>query len=207
VGSRDFITVNLPLFKEAGAELPTEAKGLDLKKMGLDPSQLILPADGAKLGRAYRVMLQRLLDAVPNITLERSALGGFSNGAHATAALLGCGDDFILAHFRAYVLAEGGMSLGLDTKVLEEPALKDSRILMLTGEAQADPKMQLARQLFAEPLLEALGRECAARRIDFRRVVMKGYGHQFPREYFPLVDCWLRGKDLPEVAPKPSPAK
>ena len=43
-----------------------------------------------------------LLDAVPNITPERSTLGGFSNGANTTGVLLAGQDDFILRHFRAF---------------------------------------------------------------------------------------------------------
>ena len=85
VGSNDFICANLPLFKRA----------FDKKDGGL-----VTGDDFETVSRAYRVMLQKLLDTVPNVTPERSAFGGFSNGAHTTALLLSGQDDFILRHFR-----------------------------------------------------------------------------------------------------------
>jgi predicted esterase len=49
---------------------------------------LVTIDDFETVSRAYRVMLQELFDTVPYIAPERSALGGFSNGAHTTALLL-----------------------------------------------------------------------------------------------------------------------
>src|SRR3974390_729208 len=66
IGSNDFICANLPLFKRA----------FDKADGGL-----VTVDDFETVSRAYRVMLQKLFDTIPNITPERSALGGFSNGA------------------------------------------------------------------------------------------------------------------------------
>jgi hypothetical protein len=71
VGSNDFICVNLPLFKRA----------FDKKDGGL-----ITIDDFETLSGAYRAMLEKLTKTIPNITRHRSAIGGFSNGAHG----LGC---------------------------------------------------------------------------------------------------------------------
>ncbi len=68
VGPRDFIAVNLPLFKEP----TTEKKSISVAGMSFDVSQIITGDDSEILGRCYRVMLQRLLDAVPNITRKRT---------------------------------------------------------------------------------------------------------------------------------------
>ncbi len=74
IGSNDFICASLPLFKRA----------FD-KRDGV----LVTIDDFETASRAYRAMFQKLFDTVPNITPEKSALGGFSNGAHMTALLLG----------------------------------------------------------------------------------------------------------------------
>ena len=90
---RDFICVSLPLFKRA----------YDKKDGGR-----VSMEDFETVSRAYRTMLQKLYDAVPNTTPERSALGGFSNGAHTVAVLLAGQDEFILSHFRAFYFVDGG---------------------------------------------------------------------------------------------------
>src|SRR6185436_2661225 len=80
-GKQDFISVALPLFKRTydGSE-----------------GALVSMDDLDAISQAYRVMLQKLLDAVPNVTPERSAFGVFSNGAHTTAVLLAGQYEFIL---------------------------------------------------------------------------------------------------------------
>ncbi len=96
VGARDFVAMQVPLFKKSqpvGATRPVTAEDFPI------------------LSTAYRAMLARLLVEVPNVDLERSVIGGHSNGAHTLAVLLAGKDEFITHHFRAFWLHEGGLSL------------------------------------------------------------------------------------------------
>jgi hypothetical protein len=199
VGAHDFIAVSIPLFKDRSASALPKIQGVDLGTLGVPLGQIVLPSDAAKLGGAYRVMLTKLFDTVPNIDIEHSAFGGLSNGAHATAALLAAKDETLLGHFRAFYLVEGGVLLGLDPAVLEDPALKRCRFIALFGDHDSDPKLQAARALVAEPLLAAIAKKAAEQHIDFTRVTMTGHGHSFPPEYRKLLGCWVRGEALPEV--------
>jgi hypothetical protein len=195
VGPRDFIVVSVPLFRDAsGAKAPPLP--------GVNTDALVNINDAPVLGASYRVMLQKLLDAVPNISTERSTLGGFSNGAHATGALLAAKDPFILDHFTAFCFFEGGMALAMNPSALQEPALKHCRFIALFGDHDKDPKLQTMRKLVAEPLVDSLAREASLLQLDFTRIVMKGYGHETPPEYQKLLGSWIRGEKLPEIPAK-----
>lgn len=199
VGPRDFIAVNMPLFKDHSASNPPLLQGIDLRAVGVSTSRLIFPSDAAKLSQAYRVMLQKLFDTVPNIAVERSTFGGFSNGAHATAALLAVKDEMLLRHFRAFYLVEGGLALLANPTALEEPVLRQCRFIMLFGDHDSDAMLQAARTLIAEPLLGALAQKAATQRIELTRITMRGIGHAFPAEYKKLLGCWVREEELPEI--------
>jgi predicted esterase len=176
---RDFICVALPLFKRT------------FKK---DDSALVTMEDYETASHAYRLMLLRLFDVVPNTIPERSALGGFSNGGHTVAVLLAGHDAFILQHFQAFYFIEGGFG-PLAAHVLQEPAMKRCRFLLLRGDradAKPEPKMHLARAL------EYLAEE---HHVDFTSIVMRGYGHELPKEYLSVLGQWIRGEELSE-APK-----
>lgn len=82
------ISVSLPLFQRV-FDPKEQAAGM-----------AISVDDFETLRCAYRVMLSRLMQTVPGIVPERSALGGFSNGGHATALLLAGKDEFTLENFR-----------------------------------------------------------------------------------------------------------
>ena|ERR1051325_7760308 len=114
VGTRHFVCVNLPQFKRSYST--NEAfRGV-----------VISMEDFATVSGAYRTMLQKLLDIVPNITPQRSTLGGFSNGANTTAVLLAGQDEFILRHFDSFFLIEGGFG-PLNANILQKPAMKRCR--------------------------------------------------------------------------------
>jgi predicted esterase len=193
IGPRDFIAVNLPLFKEANAKPPTVA-GLPINL-----GDLVNSNDAAVLGSSYRVMLEKLAQTIPNIAVEHSTLGGFSNGAHATSVLIAAKDEFILSHFSAFVLLEGGIGLVLKPDALQEAALKGHRILMLFGDQDKDPTQQAQRTLFVGPLTGALERQAKTAQLDFTHLTMHGHGHEEPPEYLKLIGAWARGEALPEV--------
>jgi predicted esterase len=181
VGARDFICVNLPQFK----------RSLDTNELfrGL----VIAPDDFEMVSRCYRTMLQKLFDAVPNITPKRSILGGFSNGANTTAVLLAGQDEFILRHFDSFFLIEGGFG-PLAANILQKPAMKHCRFLVLRGDAPEDehPGVRESNEYLARAL-ESAAREY---RLDFTSVVMRGAGHALPPKYEDLLGKWARRESL-----------
>ncbi len=178
VGSRDFICVNLPLFKRTNGE------------------GLVAVDDFEAISRAYRPMLQKLFAAVPNITPERSALGGFSNGAHATAVLVAGQDEFILSHFQSFYFADGGFG-PLAANFLSKPGMKRYRFLLLRGDQADDdqPRSKLERE-HNTLLAHALELEATEHGLDFTSIIMGGYGHAFPPKYMAVTGQWIRGEKL-----------
>ncbi len=189
VGSNDFIYVNLPLFKRAYT--------------GTNDSKIVTMEDYGTMSRAYRIMLQKLFDTVPNITPERSAFGGFSNGAHAVGVLLARRDEFTLQHFRSFYLIEGGFGSLAACVAMPDvaSALRHSRILLMYGDRPLpghDPTYST--------MSDYLGRACvlSAKRshFDLVLVAMHGYGHELPPKYDDLLGMWVRGEKLPESEQK-----
>jgi hypothetical protein len=178
---RDFICVSLPLFKHT---YTTNDGGL----ISMD--------DFPMLSRCYRAMLQRLFDEVPNITPERSALGGFSNGAHAVGVLIAGQDEFVLRHFRAFYFAEGGFG-PLAANTLRKTAIKPCRFLLLRGDkADDDSAESKAEREHNTHLAQALELKARQHHLDFTSVVMRGHGHELPSEYITLLGQWVRGENL-----------
>jgi predicted esterase len=177
VGSRDFICVNLPLFK----------------RVYTTNDVLVLLDDFEVVSRAYRVMLQKLLAAVSNVTPERSVFGGFSNGAHTTALLVAGQDEFILHHFQGFYFAEGGAFLAANA--LQKPAIKNFRFLFLHGDypgSVPDSEEYGFRNL-------AIERFAKEQNLDFTTVVMLKTGHDFPPKYMAIAGQWIRGEKLPNA--------
>jgi hypothetical protein len=184
VGSNDFICVNLTLFKRAP----------------LDTNDIVISMrDFETVSRAYRVMLGKLLKTVPNISPERSALGGFSNGAHTTGVLLAGRDKFILQHFRSFYLLEGGFG-PLATNILRLPTMKPYRFLIMRGDQPDDdqPKSKAERE-HNLLLARAVELEGQAQSLDFTSLVMKGFGHELPLKYRAVLGCWVRGEKVLEA--------
>lgn len=178
VGSNDFICVNLPLFKRA----------FDKSDGGL-----VSVDDFDTVRRAHRVMLQKLLDTIPNITPERSTLGGFSNGAHTTALLLAGQDEFTMRHFRAFYFVEGGTPLAAN--VLHRAAMKRYRFLLMRGD-QSEPQTEGKAFTHVTQALEYLAKE---HELDFTFITMRHTGHDLPLKYQLLLGQWVRGEKIPEI--------
>jgi len=193
IGPRDFIAVNLPLFKDAKAKPPV------MPDVPMNLGYMVNSNDSAVLGSSYRVMLEKLVQTIPNIATERSTMGGFSNGAHATSVLTAAKDDFILKHFTSFVLLEGGIGFALNPTVLQDPAMKGHRFILLLGDTQKDPLQQGLRTLFLEPKIQMLEQQAKDAQIDLTSVVMRGHGHEQPAEYLKVIGAWARGEKLPEV--------
>ena len=193
IGARDFIALNLPLFKDARAKPPS------LPGVSLNMGYMINSNDAAVLGSSYRIMLEKLAQTIPNIDAARSTLGGFSNGAHATSVLAAAKDEYILSHFTAFVLLEGGIGFALNPSALQDPALKGHRFIVLFGDTDKDLKQQIQRTLVGAPMILLMEQRAHAAGLDLTHIVMRGRGHEQPAEYLKLIGAWARGEALPEV--------
>ena len=193
IGSRDFIAVNLPLFKDAKAKPPT------LPGVSANIGYMINSDDATVLGSSYRVMLEKLAQTIPNIAVERSTMGGFSNGAHATSVLAAAKDEFILKHFTAFVLLEGGIGFALNPTALQDPAMKGHRFIVLFGDTDKDPKQRVQRKLVGGPMIQLIEQQARTAGLDLMHIVMRGHGHEQPTEYLKMIGAWTRGETLPEA--------
>lgn len=185
IGTNDFICVNLPLFKHA---YPDTNSGL------------VTMDDYDTLSHAYQVMLQKLFDTVPNITPERSAFGGFSNGAHTLGVLLARRDKFILEHFQSFYLVEGGFGSFAASAATSEvlPELKRSRFLLMYGD-HPNPGDDPDGWMMHDYLARACVVNAKQNHYNLTSVVMHGYGHECPPNYTELIGKWVRGETLPEL--------
>lgn len=164
---KDFICVDLPLFKEK----------LDPPAPGNGTSRLIIQgSDGKFMWPFYRTMLAKLEAAVPNIDPAHRVLGGFSNGAHATAALIDGSDGEVARRFSGFFFGEGG------GRLQHYDLLKGKEFLMLYG---SDRSGKRAREIYTAAV--AAGAKGTLRE-------MKNVGHAFPESQYPMVRAWLRGE-------------
>lgn len=188
VGPRDFVAVSMPLFQRT-----------------FDPKQMLggiaLTIDDFEtLRAAYRTMLRRLLGAVPGLVAERSAIGGFSNGAHAAALLVAGGDEFTLEHFRQFYFVDGGAQF-LAPFGFHAPGLSKCRFLVLRADqphwvvpAAGQPSWNAREAL--DQVFDGVDAMARARRLDWTAVVMRGRKHSFDPEYRAVVGQWVRGETM-----------
>ena len=161
---KDFICVDLPLFKnKAAGNTPTT--------MGLND------ADCKFMWSLYRQMLARLAQTVPNIDPAHSVLGGFSNGSYATARLIVQSDGEVLDTFAAYFVVEsGGQLLKPDLLAL----LKARPVLILFGTKSNHPER-----------LQEIAQATTSAGVKAVMHKMKDVGHAFPEGEYPAVRDWL----------------
>ncbi len=119
---RDFICVNVPLFK---ASDPAGRDGIIMNS-----------ADARYMWPFFRTMLAKLESLVPNIDPSHRILGGFSNGAHATQGLIDESDGEITRRFSAFLFVEGG------GRMVHYERLKGLPFLMVSSSAQSRPRAE-----------------------------------------------------------------
>ncbi|HPA20254.1 MAG TPA: hypothetical protein PLU30_21065 [Verrucomicrobiae bacterium] len=195
IGPRDFIAVSMPLFQRVfDSREPLGGVAITVDDFDV-------------LRRAYSTMLGRLIRAVPRIVADRSTLGGFSNGAHATALLVAGRDEFTMEHFRQFYFVDGGAQF-LAPFGLGAPELAKCRLLLL----RADQAHQVSHGRGLPPwnvrpaldkIFDAVDDMARARGLDWTQVVMRGRRHGFEPEYQVIVGQWARGDKMDEVPPKP----
>ncbi len=159
---KDFVCVSMPLFKAS------ESRGF-----------VILSArDGQYMWPFFRAMLEKLGKLVPNIDPAHRILGGFSNGAHATAALIDGSEGEVARRFCAFLFVEGG------GKLQHYGLLKGKPFLMVSSNAKSRPR--------AQEICDTAKAAGAQAIIIFHDVG----SHDFPAGAYPAVQEWLRGPAL-----------
>lgn len=162
--NRDFVCVSVPLFK-------TPDFKADKSKPG--PDFIINGADGRYMWPFFRAMLEKLDQTVPNLDPARQILGGFSNGAHATAALIDQSDGQVARRFHAFLFVEGG------GKLQHYDLLKGKPFLMVSSNSRSRPR--------AQQICDAAKAAGAKAKLVFEDVG----AHDFPRSAYPAVSAWL----------------
>jgi predicted esterase len=167
IGAKDFITVNLSL-----------------------PSASLAPK---AVGDQYQTMLEKLFQAVTNIAPQGGAIGGFKQGADIVATLLADRNEFILQHFNAFFLVEGGAD-GLAASLSStNPFPKPVRVLALRGDANdSSPARQaLDRLATDQTVVESNG-------LTFSSVRLRGYdGRDELPKYLSPIGPWVHGTGQP----------
>jgi len=166
---QDFICVALPLFKIS----------LDPNSPVNKPPVIIVRGADGRYGWPFvRTMLARLEQVVPNIDPDHRILGGFSNGAHATAALIDGSDGEAARMFSAFMFGEGGG--GLEHYEL----LNGKPFLMISSNAKSLPR--------ATEITETAKAAGAQTTLIFEDIGQ----HGFPPAAYPKIREWLRGPAL-----------
>ena len=165
--SRDFICVSVPLFK---------ATDFKVDKPNAAGARFIIDdTDGQYMWPFFKTMLAKVDELVPNIDPAHRILGGFSNGAHAIAALLDESDGEVARRFSAFLIVEGG------GKLQRYDLLKDKLFLMVSSSAKSRPRAQEICDA-----AKAAGARASLVSVDVGK-------HDFPAISYPAVREWLRG--------------
>ena len=158
---KDFVCVSVPLFKVID---PHARSGYVMQ----DP-------DARYMWPFFQTMLSKLKESVPNLDPRHQILGGFSNGAHATAGLIDVSEGEITRQFSAFLFVEGG------GRMKRFDLLKGKPFLMVSSNAKSRPR---AQQICDEA-------KAAGAKATF---ICEDVGkHAFPASAYPAVREWLRG--------------
>jgi hypothetical protein len=164
---RDLICVNMPLFK--AADYVVTAPGVT------GDGFIMRATDARTMWPFFRTMLAKLEETVPNIDPAHRVLGGFSNGAHATAGLIDESEGEVAQRFSAFLFVEGG------GRLQRYDLLKDKPFLMLSSNAKSQPRAQQICDA-----AKAAGAKAT--------LIVEDVGkHDFPVSAYPAVRAWLRG--------------
>jgi predicted peptidase len=166
--NQDYISANFTLFKETFEPMKPDSSNSIWR-------WLVRDWDHEIIWTAYSVMLKELHERIPNIDRNNSVVGGFSNGAHTTVALLN-GKNDIRQYFRRFIIADGGIFLQ-NRKELQGISLI---IFNAENNDNTTPLKYIFRDL----------RICD---IDVSYVLMDNADHSFHPEYYSNLREWLQG--------------
>lgn len=167
---QDYVCVSVPLFKAAGYQVA--------QPNVIGPDFIITEPDGRAMWPHFKVMLAKLDELVPNVSREHRVLGGFSNGAHMTAALLDGSEGEVAEVFSAFLFGEGG------GKLQHYELLKGKLFLMISSNAKSLPR--------ATEITEAAKAAGAETTLIFEDIGK----HGFPESACPRIREWLLGPVL-----------
>jgi hypothetical protein len=162
---KDFVCVSMPLFKVTASKAP-------------GGNYIMCAPDGRYMYPFFKTMLAKLEELVPNLDPAHQVLGGFSNGAHATAALIDESDGEVARRFSAFLFVEGG------GKLHRYDLLNGKPVLMVSSNAKSRPRAQQICDA-----AKAAGAKTTFLCVDVGK-------HDFPVTAYPAVRDWLRGPAL-----------
>lgn len=168
VGTNGIILINFPLFKANIDTLLPDSSNYRTRFR-------IRNSDSETLWKAYKNMLDSLFSIFPQIDNNNAFMGGFSNGAHATAVLLNRPEHEITNYFNKFFFIEGGDGLQ------DYSVLKKRYVLYMQGTELSYPNWVKSFYLNAKK---------NKAKADF--VNMKGAGHDFPEQYQDKLRNWIR---------------
>lgn len=161
-GQQDFVCVNMPLFKAVKPWTPGFG-------------YVMIEPDGKYMWPFFKTMLDKVEALVPNLDPAHRVLGGSSNGAHATAALIDASDGEVTRLFSAFLFVEGG------GKLKHYDWLKGKTVMMVSSNIKSKPR--------AQQILDAAV-AAGAKGTFLCEDVGK---HDFPVSAYPAVRKWLCG--------------
>lgn len=171
-GNKDFICVNLPLFKETLAAVNADSSNFWMR-LYIDDANADIIWD------SYKIMLKELFRTIPNIDRKNTFMGGFSNGAHTISVLLNRKKAEINGYIKNYFIVEGGN----DFHHLD--ALKRRNLLMMVGGNNIERGYKKKLKNIYDSATE--------KNINAEYIVMDSTGHGFPAKFHPLVKEWMEG--------------
>jgi predicted esterase len=180
IGDEDYIVVNFPLFRKAGFDAHSHLDGM---VVGAD--------DYPAVGAAYKTILAKLRNTIPNIDPGRSIMAGHSNGAKTIAVLLSALDQPTLDSFRGFLLVDGGFEWGGYCRTHE---LKDHHIFFLAGGGNDESDAGRRYIVAWTQAMRAFAEKNAMHRWRFQTV--PGHEHEFPPDYFPEIQDWSKSVGL-----------
>lgn len=180
---KDTISVVLPLFKQTVEPLKQD----DSNKWS---RARIRQEDHQVLWTCYEQMLRKAYELVPNIDRNRTFMGGFSNGGHATAALLNRPDaaNEIRKLITFFYFFEGGSDLQ------EFATLKNTPILFLQGGKHE------------KQWLAAAYERAIATGVPAQWHLMPNVGHEMPLNEVEFLYKWTLDPYGLDTHEKPAPA-
>lgn len=183
LGGQGYVLCNLPLFKR------------DFGGKTDDQQWTITPLEADHALPAFRLLLNRLRELVPNLDPARSVLAGFSNGGHSAALLMAYGDEDLLSRFSTFVLIEGGFLLGAERseiwpetrfKSADLARLRAKRVLLAYGD-QREPPDRVPYIADAHRAADALSQAG----VKTFLLPMKDTGHDFPATAMERAREWV----------------
>lgn len=186
IGDNDYIVVTMPLFRKPEFKRDTVANGLVI---GTD--------DYATMAPAYKTILKRLHEVIPNIDKSRSILGGHSNGAHTIGVLLSALDQPTLDSFGGFFFVDGGLEWSSYKRTRD---LDKHHVMFMIGGGKEKPHWTRRYLLFRLEMFQKFSEEHKMAKWSFK--VMLGHGHEFSEDYYNVIRDWAKSVDRNKLAQK-----